>query len=243
MTKETKVGLVIGLFFIVGVVYLLHWATKPSEFEQPSFPRQDISYQTPSETVLEPPHTLSVSNRAPLPADNSIASANETALLGGATVAPDPVLEASKPPQRFYVVKPGQTLSDIAREVYGPQHVHEWRLIHEANKYKIPNPHVVQADLKLLIPSLPGGVPVSTPSRLPVRSPSTYTVKPGDTLSDIASAKLGSSRRWEEILSLNSDKLPDEYSLQPGMVLKIPVTSGAQLRLPGTPDDIHLSIR
>lgn len=235
MTKETKVGLVIGLLFIVGVVYLLHWATKPSEFEQPSFYRPEVAYQPDPEPQRDPPPSLSVSNRAPLLA--------ETPAVDTVAEVPVPIFEAPKPPQRFHVVRTGQTLSDIARIVYGPQHADEWRRIHQANKYKIPNAHVIQSDLKLLIPPLDGAASIVTQLQPVVRTSSTYTVKPGDTLSDISSAKLGSSRRWQEILDLNRGTLPNEYSLQPGMVLKLPASSGAQLRLPRTPDDINLSIR
>ena len=231
MTKETKVGLVIGLVFIGGVIYVLNWATKTPEFEQPSLYRPEVAYQPPPEPQLDPPPTLSVSNRLPLPEEVSTAPATETKL-------PAPILEAHKAPQRFHIVKPGQTLSDIAREVYGPQHVDEWRRIHEANKYKIPNAHVIQSGLKLLIPPLDSGASIVTELRPVVRTPRTYTVKPGDTLSDISSANLGTSRRWREILDLNRNTLPDEYSLQPGMILKLPVSSGAQLRLPGSPDQL-----
>ncbi len=44
----------------------------------------------------------------------------------------------------------------------------------------------------------------------------------GDVLSTISSNKLGTARRWEEILELNKDQLSDEYGLRPGMVLKLP---------------------
>ena len=228
MTKETKVGLVIGLLFIGAVIYILNWATKPSEFEQPSFYRPEVAYHPDPEPQRAPLHSLSVSNQLALPA--------ESLPVVPAAEVPTPIFEAPKPPQRFHVVKPGQTLSDIAREVYGPQHADEWRRIHQANKYKIPNAHIIQTDLKLLIPPLHGAA--VTELRPVVRNSRTYTVKPGDTLSDISSAKLGTSRRWREILNLNSDKLPDEYSLRSGMVLKLPVSSDAQLRLPGSPDQL-----
>ena len=142
MTKETKVGLVIGLLFIVGVVYLLHWATKPSEFAQPSNYRQEVAYQPDPEPQRDPPPPLSVSNQFPLPAESFLSTSNAPL-----TPEPEPVFDAPKPPERFYVVKPGQTLSDIARIVYGPEYADEWRRIHQANKYKIPNAHVIQTDL------------------------------------------------------------------------------------------------
>ncbi|GMV27393.1 MAG: hypothetical protein AMXMBFR58_34240 [Phycisphaerae bacterium] len=49
-----------------------------------------------------------------------------------------------------------------------------------------------------------------------------YTVKKGDTLSQIAARQLGSSRRTGEILSLNKHQLQAPEDLQIGMVLKLP---------------------
>ncbi|MFT7668770.1 MAG: nucleoid-associated protein YgaU [Planctomycetota bacterium] len=52
------------------------------------------------------------------------------------------------------------------------------------------------------------------------RNTSTYKVKPGDTLSQIAEGELGSSRRWGEIQTLNGDI--DPSSIYVGMILKMP---------------------
>ncbi|MBL0927345.1 MAG: LysM peptidoglycan-binding domain-containing protein [Phycisphaerales bacterium] len=50
----------------------------------------------------------------------------------------------------------------------------------------------------------------------------TYTVQRGDSLSQISQRTLGTSRRWQEILELNRDKLSSEDDLAAGMVLKLP---------------------
>lgn len=52
----------------------------------------------------------------------------------------------------------------------------------------------------------------------------TYTVKSGDTLSDIAQAEMGDAKRWPELYEANKDavgKNPD--LIHPGLELKIPV--------------------
>ena len=52
----------------------------------------------------------------------------------------------------------------------------------------------------------------------------TYTVKSGDTLSDIAQAEMGDAKRWPELYEANKDavgKNPD--MIHPGLELKIPV--------------------
>lgn len=57
----------------------------------------------------------------------------------------------------------------------------------------------------------------------PSPSTSTYTVRPGDTLSAIARATLGDGNRWREIYDLNRDVLGDNPNLiYPGSVLRLP---------------------
>ncbi|MDD5727127.1 MAG: LysM peptidoglycan-binding domain-containing protein [Victivallales bacterium] len=50
-----------------------------------------------------------------------------------------------------------------------------------------------------------------------------YTVMKGDSLSSISRSFYGSSRYYKFIFDANRDVLPDETSLRPGQVLKIPV--------------------
>jgi nucleoid-associated protein YgaU len=51
---------------------------------------------------------------------------------------------------------------------------------------------------------------------------STYTVKPGDTLSKIAKEKLGDAGAYMEIFNANKDQLSDPDKIKPGQVLNIP---------------------
>jgi nucleoid-associated protein YgaU len=50
----------------------------------------------------------------------------------------------------------------------------------------------------------------------------TYTVKPGDTLSKIAKDKLGDASAYMEIFNANKDQLSDPDKIKPGQVLTIP---------------------
>ena len=50
----------------------------------------------------------------------------------------------------------------------------------------------------------------------------TYTVKPGDTLSAIAKAHLGSAGAYMKIFELNKDQLRDPDTIKPGQVLRLP---------------------
>ena len=62
------------------------------------------------------------------------------------------------------------------------------------------------------------GVPQSS-------APTTYTVKPGDTLSKIAKEHLGNANAYMDIFNANTDQLQDPDKIKPGQVLKIPQVS------------------
>lgn len=51
---------------------------------------------------------------------------------------------------------------------------------------------------------------------------STYTVKPGDTLSKIAKELLGNANAYMDIFNANRDQLSDPDKIKPGQVLKVP---------------------
>ena len=51
----------------------------------------------------------------------------------------------------------------------------------------------------------------------------TYTVKSGDTLSDIAQSEMGDANRWRELYEANKDAVGDNPDMiHPGLELKIP---------------------
>jgi nucleoid-associated protein YgaU len=53
----------------------------------------------------------------------------------------------------------------------------------------------------------------------------TYTVKPGDTLSQIAKDQLGNANAYMDIFNANKDQLKDPDKIKPGQVLKIPAVT------------------
>ncbi|MBY0497807.1 MAG: LysM peptidoglycan-binding domain-containing protein [Cyanobacteria bacterium] len=53
----------------------------------------------------------------------------------------------------------------------------------------------------------------------------TYTVKPGDTLSKIAKEHLGDANAYMKIFDANKDQLSDPDKIKPGQVLKIPTAA------------------
>jgi nucleoid-associated protein YgaU len=56
----------------------------------------------------------------------------------------------------------------------------------------------------------------------PVSSMKTYTVKAGDTLSEISRRFLGNPNEYVRIFDANRDQLSDPDEIQPGQILKIP---------------------
>ncbi len=54
--------------------------------------------------------------------------------------------------------------------------------------------------------------------------PKIHVVVKGDTLSKIAKAHLGNSRRWPEIFEANKDKIKDPNKIYPGQEFIIPET-------------------
>lgn len=54
------------------------------------------------------------------------------------------------PKQRTYIVKPGDSLSLIAKRVYGDPM--QWKRIYEANRSKISNPDLIHPDQEFIIP-------------------------------------------------------------------------------------------
>lgn len=68
--------------------------------------------------------------------------------------------------------------------------------------------------------AVPSGAAASgTASRDAAR---TYTVKPGDTLSQIAKDRLGNAGAYVRIFELNRDQLDDPDRIRPGQVLRLP---------------------
>src|SRR5437868_4394870 len=79
-------------------------------------------------------------------------------------------------------------------------------------------PNEIVADIKATGPSAGAASPGT--------SESSYTVKPGDTLSKIAKEMLGNANAYMEIFNANKDQLSDPDKIKPGQVLKIPQHAG-----------------
>ena len=69
---------------------------------------------------------------------------------GGSSTAPKPAAPAA-PAEQTYTVVAGDSLSKIAKRLYGD--ANQWRRIFEANRDQIQNPDLIQPGQKLKIPA------------------------------------------------------------------------------------------
>ena len=69
---------------------------------------------------------------------------------GGSSTAPKPAAPAA-PPEQIYTVVAGDSLSKIAKRLYGD--ANQWRRIFEANRDQIQNPDLIKPGQKLKIPA------------------------------------------------------------------------------------------
>ena len=153
--------------------------------------------------------------------------------------APRPQEVAVDPQETVYLVKAGDTLSEIAQATLGS--ARRWREIVELNPGVGPASLRVGAILRL--PEVVGPISASTPTPARVAhtrvdplldvpaSDRTHIVAPGEVLSVIAQRELGSARRWREIVDFNPGLDPDR--LKVGTVLALPegppVSTGTSL--------------
>lgn len=120
---------------------------------------------------------------------------------------------------RTVIVKPNESLSAICQREY-----REGSLAGALAEYNgITDPNMVRAGMKLRLPDRTFFGIISKQ-----RNPSTkakfshYTVKSGDTLSDISQKLLNTARRWQELFELNRDVIDDPGNVRAGITLKIP---------------------
>jgi nucleoid-associated protein YgaU len=158
-----------------------------------------------------------------------------------APMAPAPIAV----PAELYTIKAGESLYKICQTKYGDGTL--WKSLAEFNSNVIPNPTKLRAGVTIRIPAesvLRGETPqpvrqdqydvpgmsagdsatLGIAQKPEPAAPSTreYTVQKGDTLSTIASKKLGSKSKWKQIADANRDRLNDPHNLVPGTVIRLP---------------------
>ncbi len=172
-----------------------------------------------------------------------------TAAATSPAVSPLP----SPVPERAHTVAEGDSLCKIAKQYYGDENAWRKLAAANSGitpesmkigmKIKLPPseqitgkptppapPAPVLAMNQRPAAKAPGTPPLLKTSTVNVKPEqpkskyASYTVKKGDTVTEIARRQLGSPGRADELLRLNQTVIEDEDSLQTGMVLKLPLT-------------------
>jgi nucleoid-associated protein YgaU len=169
----------------------------------------------------------------PLPTQNSEVARSAADVMRetqpGGTGRNDKPVQAQA---QTYVVKSGDNLGKIAQRFYGNIIGNKLATINtlfNANRAVLKSQDDVPAGVKLTIPLITGAATqlVNTGksnqrTQRPKRTTLEYTVKDGDSLWEIAEARLGNGSRYKEIADLNQTVLQGGVKVVPGMRLKLP---------------------
>jgi len=204
-----------------------------------------VNMDVPAPTSVEQPTATERQPVVPMPQARS----QENASPGAGQVKPAATTSA-KQPERTYVVGEGESLSAVAKKVYGSEEgnkIANVERIFQANRNILPSVHEVKSGQKLVIPPLPQQPKTVNPNKpsdvLPqelferleplkrpiAQAPATstdirwYTVQDGDNLWRIASSQLGAGARYDEIAKLNADLLKDPSKVGPGTKIRLPL--------------------
>jgi nucleoid-associated protein YgaU len=196
--------------------------------------------------------TAAVPETAPVAKETTAEEAGEIAAAAQAVAAKDEGQKTESNEailSKIYVVSEGDSLASIARRLYGSQQGNKKAniaRIFDANRKLLKSPDEIHIGQKLVIPPL---LVASAPSKGKVASVlseteftkvesigkrhleangrqaeqnSSYVVREGDSLWQIAAEQLGNGSRYSEIAELNAGVLDSEDNLSVGMHLRMP---------------------
>ncbi len=190
---------------------------------------QRLAYEQPRETpviISNSPESSSIIDQV---FDEARRIANETRFEKLAqptkpdetqTAEPSTIRDLPEKTYRTYTVVSGDSLIGIARRLLGDGE--RWLEIESLNADQLGPDSILQIGMKL---RLPGDARILSNTPIKRQSSSnatarTYTVQRGDTLGEISSKLLGTTKRMDEIVELNGLASPDQIYV--GMTLKIP---------------------
>ena len=215
MSRENKLALIIGfaLILFVGVLVSDHLSSH----------HREVTRELP--TAIDPlrgaeamPPVLVEYGR---PYNNT--PSTDTPALNVATT--------EQAAMQLHVVADSDTISSICRTWYGTSALAESLAVYN----NLPDPDRLVTGMRLVIPAQALLTPASfdapppvvelaaAPEPAPVATQGTYTVQPGDTLSEIAQKLMGTSRATVALFEFNRAVLPDMDALQVGMQLHYPL--------------------
>ncbi len=245
MASETRVGLLVGLMFIVAFGLVLSELTSPipasSSQPQGQITRQNI--WTPTVMPILPSRDevaiavveIEIPELPVRPSEKSeqaTAGENTFSPLAAALTGSTQKKTSHAKPIR-HIVKPGDSLASIATQYYGSES--NYKLIYQANRSELADESLLQVGQVLLIPATGTGQDhrqmglgelakrfgTQTPKK---RSTRVYVVRQGDNLTRIARKVFDDSSpaAIDKLYEANRDKLANPDALQVGLQLKIP---------------------
>ena len=203
MHSIERYGIVALLFLVVTVIAVLMWDGSKKKKEKEA-----------SSTTVSAPTELGGAHRPGLPSEE------QSKLTLRAESEPGPLYRDPPGPERAAAAPAGAQPRASLPETKGPEQALEQARTREPDSLELSTARETAAealtpDERALVASQPNSsVPESTGTRR-------YSVRPGDTLSEIAQHELGSARRWKEIVSANPGL--DPARLQVGREILLPV--------------------
>ncbi len=149
-----------------------------------------------------------------------------TSVLEGAPTSKVVPAQTNKAGDRMHTVVQGETLRTICSAYYGDSGF----ALAVSNWNQLSNPNAIEKGQQIALPSRAALVAVSiaptTASALPDKSivaMGKYTVKSGDTLSEISQKVMGTTKKTQLLIDINKDVMPNPDRIRPGMVLQFPL--------------------
>ena len=247
MTRDSRIGLLVGLLFILAFGLILTEMVNP-----PSDDANTPQAAADDDILATYTHARTARSERPPVVDRPQRSRREREEATGpsmlAAVEREPAAErqADPPLARTYRVREGDTLRSIARRAYGREHEEQYRRIYAANRERIRSEGIVYPGQVLVIPSLPTdtqGAVVEDDRRYTEmtvdeaeehfdvrsetsesRSAQRYVVCSGDTLTSIARRYMGNDRpeTVRRLYEANRGWIADPNRVPAGMELVIP---------------------
>ncbi len=232
MTRENKVALVIGfaLVLFAGILVSDHLSNASSEQLADLLPPEPIAAGIVGSPRLVDPQGKPNHSEPARQSAGEMATRDHRELHSRSQGIPPPEVTV-------HDVKPGESLRAICRRYYGNA-----ELADPLARYNgVPDPDVLQAEQRLRIPSAAvlldplarwdAGQEYTKAASSTDARPLTYTIRPGESLSEIAQRLLNSAGRWKQLYELNRDVLSDPNEIRAGTVITIPKSgSGVGVR-------------
>jgi nucleoid-associated protein YgaU len=156
--------------------------------------------------------------------------AGTTVLVDGAIVHAELVQEDNASGDTVHVVQNGETLRTICSVFYGDSGlasaVAQWNDLENANTIERGQRIALPTRLALVNASFTfqaksvAQKPVATSPKM-----GKYTVKSGDTLSEISQKVMGTAKKTQLLIDLNKDVMPNPNRIRPGMILQYPLSN------------------